>query len=104
MDGSLEAVTRGMTGERKEVFERVWRRVMHSGASEGTPLAESASLAEDDSLSAEGAPLAEDPRPENTPAAGARSGEAGSLALPAAPTDLPRGDFPCPRVSTANTW
>ena len=28
MDGSLEALTREMSGERKAVFERVWQRVM----------------------------------------------------------------------------
>ena len=39
MDESLEAVTRGMEGEKREVFERVWRRVMHSGAAEDVPLA-----------------------------------------------------------------
>lgn len=40
MDGTLEAVTRDMTGERKEVFRRVWQRVMHGGPAEDGPAEE----------------------------------------------------------------
>ena len=87
MDRSLEAVTKGMSGERKEVFERVWRRVMHSGAAEDIPLPEDGPLPE-------GAPLAEGrPLSKAAPPASAGGG-AGILALPASPPDLPRGDFP----------
>ena len=38
MDEALEAVTRGMDAARKEVFERVWRRVMDTGGAEDAPL------------------------------------------------------------------
>ena len=42
MDGSLEALTREMSGERKAVFERVWRRVMGTLPAEDAPAEESA--------------------------------------------------------------
>ena len=37
MDGSLEALTREMSGERKAVFERVWQRVMGTRSPEDAP-------------------------------------------------------------------
>ena len=37
MDGSLETLTREMSGERKAVFERVWRRVMGTLPAEEVP-------------------------------------------------------------------
>ena len=69
MEGSLEAVTRGMAQDRKAVFERVWQRVMHSGAAEDVPLEESL-------------PAVTDPGGEAAPA------------LPAPPPEPPGGDFP----------
>lgn len=42
MDGSLEALTKEMSGERKAVFERVWRRVMGTLPQEDAPGEESA--------------------------------------------------------------
>ena len=42
MDGSLEALTREMSGERKAVFERVWQRVMGTLPTEDTPGEEAA--------------------------------------------------------------
>ena len=86
MDESLTALTGDMTGARREVFERVWRRVMHSGAAEDIPLPEEGPLPE-------GGPLPErDSLPEKNPLP--KPAEAGALALPTPPPDLPRGDFP----------
>ena len=42
MDGSLEALTREMSGERKAVFERVWQRVMGALPAEDVPGEETA--------------------------------------------------------------
>ena len=42
MDGSLEALTREMSGERKAVFERVWQRVMGALPAEEVPGEETA--------------------------------------------------------------
>ena len=42
MDGSLEALTREMSGERKAVFERVWHRVMGTLPAEDAPGEEAA--------------------------------------------------------------
>ena len=68
------SLTEGMPEERKEVFARVWRRVMHSCAEESGPL----SGPTDMQTSPVDTPVREEPAPQ----------------VPAIPADSPRGDFP----------
>ena len=66
MDQSLEAVTQGMAEERKEVFERVWRRVMHSGAEAEVPPVRPAAPAQPPALASAASLTAPEDYPRDT--------------------------------------
>ena len=74
VEESLMSLTEGMPEERKAVFERVWRRVMHSCAEEACPLPD---LPETQSA------------PGSDPAT-----QDGEVPVPALPADSPHSDFP----------
>lgn len=109
MENTLEFVTNDMPEDRKAVFERVWRRVMNSGATEEVPVEEP--------VPGTTAEAAARPMPGTAPEAAAApvpgtapeaamapmpgtaaevetAQETETVMVPAVPQDHPQGDFP----------